>query len=53
MPFSSKKQRAFMYAKHPEIAKRWDKETKSELPEYAPMDKKGRYQSEIIKKKAK
>jgi hypothetical protein len=25
MPFKSKKQRAFMYAKHPKIAKRWAK----------------------------
>lgn len=26
MPFRSKKQRAFLYAKHPDIAKRWAKE---------------------------
>ena len=26
MPFKSSKQRSFMYAKHPEIAKRWSKE---------------------------
>ena len=25
MPFKSAKQRAFMYAKHPQIAKRWTK----------------------------
>lgn len=24
MPYRSKKQRAFMHAKHPEIAKKWD-----------------------------
>ncbi len=28
MPFKSEKQRAFMYAKHPEIAKRWSREEK-------------------------
>ena len=26
-PFTSQAQRGFMYAKHPEIAKRWEKET--------------------------
>lgn len=26
MPYKSDKQRRFMHAKHPEIAKRWDKE---------------------------
>ena len=26
MPYKSAKQRAFMHAKHPEIAARWDKE---------------------------
>ena len=26
MPYKSDKQRKFMHAKHPEIAKRWDKE---------------------------
>jgi len=34
MPFKSQKQRAFMYSQHPEIAKRWEKETpKKKLPE--------------------
>ena len=28
MPYKSDKQRKFMHAKHPEIAKRWDKEAK-------------------------
>jgi hypothetical protein len=33
MPFVSEKQRRFMHAIHPEIAKRWDKETpKGKLP---------------------
>lgn len=27
MPYKSAKQRAFMHAKHPEIAERWDRET--------------------------
>src|SRR5260221_493916 len=27
MPFKSEAQRAFLYAKHPEIASRWEKET--------------------------
>lgn len=27
MPFASAKQRAYMYARHPEIAKRWRKES--------------------------
>lgn len=35
MPYRSKKQRAFMHAKHPEIARRWDK----------------RYSGKIVRKK--
>ena len=27
MPFESEAQRGFLYANHPEIAKRWEKET--------------------------
>lgn len=27
MPFKSKAQRGFLYSKHPEIARRWEKET--------------------------
>lgn len=27
MPYRSKKQQAFMHARHPKIAARWDKET--------------------------
>ena len=37
MPFRSKKQRAFLYAKHPKIAKKWAKE----------------YGNKIVKKKKK
>ena len=32
MPFKSEKQRRFMYAKHPEIAKRWSAEEKKGNP---------------------
>ena len=35
MPYKSEKQRKFMHAQHPEIAKRWDK----------------KYGSKIVKKK--
>lgn len=36
MPFKSQAQRKFMYAKHLEIAKRWEKETpKGKLPKKA------------------
>lgn len=31
MPFKSEKQRRFMYAKHPEIAKRWTKKYGSKI----------------------
>lgn len=31
MPFKSEKQRKYMYAKHPEIAKRWQKEGKGNV----------------------
>jgi hypothetical protein len=34
-PFVSQAQRGFMYAKHPEIAKRWEKETPAgKLPKH-------------------
>lgn len=32
MPFKSKAQQKFMYAKHPKIAARWAKKTKSQEP---------------------
>ena len=32
MPFKSEKQRRYMWAKHPEIAKRWAHEEKSNMP---------------------
>lgn len=35
MPFKSQSQRARMYATHPEMAKRWEKETpKGKLPKH-------------------
>lgn len=36
MPYKSSAQRKFMHAKHPEIAKKWDKEyaVPKNLPEY-------------------
>ena len=36
MPYKSDAQRKFMHAKHPEIAKRWDKEypEQKHLPEH-------------------
>lgn len=43
MPFQSKAQERFMYSQHPDIAKRWQKETKnqSKLPDKKkPKDKK-------------
>jgi len=34
MPFKSEAQRRFMYSQHPDIAKRWQKETpKGKIPE--------------------
>jgi hypothetical protein len=41
MPFKSSKQRAFLYSQHPEIAKRWEKETPKgkKLPKYVSHSK--------------
>lgn len=38
MPFKSQAQEAFMYAKHPEIARKWSNEfgQPKKLPEYKP-----------------
>lgn len=45
MPFASQAQRGFMYAKHPKIAKRWEKEThEGKLPEHV-SDKQSSMQS--------
>jgi hypothetical protein len=35
MPLKSKAQRRWMRATHPEMAKRWEKETHGDLPEKA------------------
>lgn len=34
MPYKSEKQRRYMHAKHPEIARRWDKEGKGNVAGY-------------------
>lgn len=40
MPFKSQKQRAYLYANEPEVAARWEKETKKKkLPKYAKKKK--------------
>ena len=52
MPFKSEAQRKFMYAKHPEIAKRWSKEypNQKNLPEHVKA-KKEAYKRALKKKK--
>lgn len=43
MPFASKKQRAYLYAKHPDVAEEFSEHTSKEeeknLPEYVSKDK--------------
>lgn len=40
MPFRSQSQRAWMYANHPAMAKRWEKETpEGKLPEHVKKKK--------------
>lgn len=41
MPYKSIAQRGYMHAKHPELAKKFDKETPkgAKLPQYAPKKK--------------
>lgn len=55
MPFASQKQRAFMYARHPEIAKRWRKESGPQkgLPEYSSKSKRHKLISEFQRKHGK
>ena len=44
MPFRSKKQRAYMYEKHPKIAEKWSKEEKTKKGKRSPwMDMGGKY----------
>jgi hypothetical protein len=40
MPYKSKKQRAYMHAKLPKIAARWDKETGGKVKKSAKRKKK-------------
>ena len=43
MPFKSQRQREFMYAVHPEMARQWQKETpKGKLPEKVKEKKDGK-----------
>lgn len=49
MPYASEKQRRFMYAKHPEIAKRWDKEGKNYIKGKKKVKKGGTYSSEAVR----
>jgi hypothetical protein len=51
MPFKSEAQRRFMFAKHPEIAKRWAKEypNQKDLPEKV---KSNVYQEAVNRTKA-
>ena len=42
MPFRSSKQRAFMYARHPEIAKRWASEHGNKIVPSGKADRKKR-----------
>lgn len=48
MPFESDKQRRFMYSQHPEIAKRWRKESGPQTDIPASKDKK-KFQSKLRK----
>lgn len=45
MPFRSQQQRKFLYSQHPEIAKRWEKETPKgrKLPKRAKRKAKVRH----------
>lgn len=49
MPFRSEQQRKFMYAKHPEIAKRWSQEAHEEEGDTAhpPENKKSKRKAAI------
>lgn len=45
MPYASQAQQAYMHSAHPEIAKKWDRETKAEgksFPKNKYSSKKGR-----------
>jgi len=50
MPFKSKAQQRFMFARHPEIAKRWAK--KYGVPESLPEKKLRKAKRKAMKKRA-
>ena len=45
MPFSSKSQQRFMFAKKPEVARRWVKEQKEDSFKPLPEKKKGKFKN--------
>jgi hypothetical protein len=53
MPFVSEQQRRFLYSQHPDIAKRWEKETPKgkKLPKYKSADKLQKYFGGLVSKK--
>jgi hypothetical protein len=42
MPYKSKRQRAFMHARLPKIAAKWDRETGGKVVKKAPAKRKGK-----------
>lgn len=52
MPFKSKAQRRYMHARHPEIAKRWRKESgpQRDLPERKKTDRRQKLITEFLNK---
>lgn len=51
MPFKSRAQEKWMWANHPEMAKRWEKETPSgKLPEHVHAEKQRRGDQRIADK---
>jgi hypothetical protein len=48
MPFVSQQQRRFLYAKHPDIAKRWEAETPAKLPEHVVTPKAESVRREVV-----
>lgn len=48
MPFQSKAQQAFLFAKHPEVAKKFAKETTKEMYADLPEKKKKKHLDEMV-----
>jgi hypothetical protein len=50
MPFRSEAQRRYMFARHPEIAKRWAKEygTPKGLPYHVPKKKRSKHRQKLL-----